>query len=96
MPKGFPGFQLDDAGFDRRHAPFNFNGPGRFGVGIRWAIQAGEQLGGQFGPGVNIKAQGVGEDSLNGLRHSKILRLDSPPNKRLQPTEADATMSRRG
>jgi hypothetical protein len=71
VPKGFPGFQLNGAGLDCGDASFDFSGPGSFGVRIRRTIKAGQQFGSQFGPGVNVKAQGVSEDSLNGLCHTR-------------------------
>jgi hypothetical protein len=67
------------AGLDCSDATFNFSGPGRSGVRIRRTVKARQQFGGELGACVKIKAQGVGKNSLSGLRHTKILRSDSPP-----------------
>jgi len=90
----FPGFQFHCASLDRRYAPFNLSGPGRLGVRVRGAIKARQQFRGEFRAGVKIKAQGVGKNGLSGLRHGKILRSDSPPNKRLQPSGQWRMMAR--
>src|SRR3989441_6917123 len=90
----FPGLQLHGPGLDRGDASFDFNFPRRFGIGVGRTIQARQQFRGKFGSGIEIKPQGIGEHSFNGLGHAPILRFASPPNKRLQPADHWRMMAR--
>ena len=92
-----PWLQDGCAILDGRHAPLNLGGPLAPGIGIGRAVQTGEQFDSEFSASILVEAQGVGQDSGNRLGHDEaILRLDGPPNKRLQPTAAGAKMSFRG
>jgi len=55
-PDVIPGLQDRVAGFDGRDAPFDFGGPLGFGVGVRRAIETGEEFSGQFGASVLVEA----------------------------------------
>ncbi len=89
-----PGLENGRARLDGRHSPLYLGGPLGLGIRVGRSVEAGEQFGGQFGPSVFV--EGIGQHRGCSLGHHKpILRLDTPPNKRLQPTAAGARMSRR-
>ena len=96
-PDVSPGLESRCAGFDGGHPPLNLGGPLGFGIRVGRSVQAGEQFGGQLGPGMFVQTQGVGQNRGSWLGHDEpIVRLDRPPNKRLRPTAFGVIMGHRG
>ena len=61
-PDVTPGLEHGHTRLDRCHAALDLRGAQGFGVGIGGAVEAGEQLGSQFGSGVLVQPQGLGQD----------------------------------
>ena len=71
------------AGFDGPDTTFDLFGPLGFCVGVRGAVEAREQLRGEFGTGLFVEAQCVGQNCCGRLGHDEsILRPGRLPNKR--------------
>ena len=65
-----PGFQFHRACVDRVDSATDLRLPGRLGVRISGAVQAGQNLGGEFGPFILAKAESVRENGFCCPRHA--------------------------
>jgi hypothetical protein len=87
--------RLEDrrAGFDGRDTTFDLFGPLGFCVGVRGAVEAREELSGEFGPCLIVEAQCVGQNCGGCLGHDEsILRPGRLPNQALAADSADSAV----
>ena len=66
----FPALKRSCSSLDRCHAPFDFNSPRIFGIGICGTVEACQKFRRQFGTGVDAQSQGIGKDCFSGFGHA--------------------------
>ena len=80
------------ARFELSDSPLDLSCPGGLGVGIGWAVETGEQLGGNLRPVRDVKSEGISENGCTWFDHAWMIFRDSIRNKRsesLGPTPHD-------
>lgn len=78
----FPGFEPDRAGLYGLDPSIDLGVPRGLAIGVRRAVEAGEEFCGEFGAGCGIQAKCIRQDGLGALGHTPILRRGSLIDKR--------------
>ena len=72
-PHFLPRVKVFGSSFNGRDATSDLSVPGGLGIWIGWAVNASQQLGGQFGARPEVESQGVRENSLGRAGHGPSL-----------------------